>query len=345
MDRNDITALQQWFRVHQRDLPWRRVRTPYAVWISEVMLQQTQVATVVPYFERWMERLPTVKALAEAPLERVMKLWEGLGYYSRARHLHEGARMLVESFGGDLPSDPLLLKSVKGIGPYTLGAIRSFAFHQRAAALDTNGMRVLARYRALDKPLAAIHKALWSYAESILPEREPWLFNEALIELGATLCHKVPRCGECPLQKGCQACAKGLQREIPQKKMARKLTTLLRHLFLLMHGERLLVRQVEQGEVMAGLWEFPFLESDSMVLSQEALLAHLSGRFPCPLLYRGALDEVRHSFTRYRVRLFPYLIEVKDVTGDFSPYVWREGRALREEVSLSAGHRKVLEEL
>lgn len=198
-------ALVEWFNKQKRPLPWRKNPSPYAVWVSEVMLQQTQVAVVIPYFQRWMERFPTIQALAESSIEDAIKQWEGLGYYARAKNLHAGAKQVVANFDGELPSKVEALSRIKGLGPYTVGAIRAFAFHERSAAVDGNVLRFLTRYFAIEEDIAKIgtQKKITALAESLLPEKEPWVFAEALIEFGATVCKKAPLCFECPLNKSC----------------------------------------------------------------------------------------------------------------------------------------------
>lgn len=187
--RIDTSALHQWFREMNRPFPWRENPNPYRVWISEVMLQQTRASVVIPYFERWMELFPGPHVLARAPLEEVIKAWEGLGYYGRARHLHEGARQIVHQFNGLLPSKREQLEKIKGLGPYMVNAILSFAFHQRAAAVDGNVSRVLARHFMIEDDIArhATKKRIQAFADEVLDIKKPWITAEALIELGATL--------------------------------------------------------------------------------------------------------------------------------------------------------------
>jgi len=172
---DEIQALKRWFLEVQRDFPWREDPSPYRVWVSEVMLQQTRAEVVVPYFERWMARFPTVEVLAEAPLDEVIKLWEGLGYYSRARNLHQGAQQIVRDYGGKLPNSADKLKKIKGIGPYTVGAILSFAFHQKVPAVDGNVLRVMSRYQRIEEDIAKQKtvKMIGQRVAEILPEKEP----------------------------------------------------------------------------------------------------------------------------------------------------------------------------
>ena len=209
--------LKRWYKNHARDLPWRRTREPYHVWISEIMLQQTQVATVIPYFERFLKAFPTIKKLAAADEEKVLRLWEGLGYYRRARQLHKAAKQIVEKHAGKFPSRLEDVDALPGIGRYTRGAILSIAFEQREPILEANTIRLNARLLALEEDTSskASQNALWDFAEDILPTKDIGLFNQALMELGGAICTpKSPRCLLCPVASICPTRAAGLQAEI-----------------------------------------------------------------------------------------------------------------------------------
>jgi A/G-specific adenine glycosylase len=248
----------------RRDLPWRRTRDPYAIWVSEVMLQQTRVQTVIPYWERWMQRFPTVRALADAPLDDVLAAWAGLGYYSRARNLHKGAQAVREA---GLPSRAAELREVPGIGPYTAGAIASIAFGERAPLVDGNVARVLARVFGIahDIKSTAGAKALWQHAGelmSALPVKHaPGSLNQGLMELGATICTPTgPRCLVCPLSAMCVAAREGRQEDLPivaKRKKESELPVLARAALWLQHGDSIvLARRAPQG-LFGGLWELP----------------------------------------------------------------------------------------
>ena len=227
--------LHDWFCLNRRAFPWRENPTPYRVWVSEVMLQQTRASVVVSYFERWMALFPDVGALAAAPLEKVIKAWEGLGYYSRARNLHKGAKQIVETWGGVLPSERGQLESIHGLGPYTVGAILSFGFRQRAAAVDGNVTRVLSRYLLIEENVCKqpAKQKISRSAEALLDEREPWVTVEALIELGAMVCTPKPRCDACPLQKGCRAFREKKAEALPIKNGEKETTQLHRTVVLI----------------------------------------------------------------------------------------------------------------
>ncbi len=318
--------LKKWFLENGRELAFRKERTAYRVWVSEVMLQQTQASVVVPYFERWMEAFPTVEALASAPIEQVLKLWEGLGYYSRARNLHKGAQEIVRL--GAFPKD---LESISGIGPYTAGAIRSFAFKERAAAVDGNVLRVMSRFLGeggeIDKP--HVRKKLTEAVEAFLPEEEPWVAMEALIELGALVCQKRPKCSGCPLQGGCQAFRHGL--ELPKRSPRAKTIFLERTVAVIECEGFLFVKQGERGQVMADLYEFPYLEGNRVWTDFDLGLK---------LEYVKALPEEKHSFTKYRVTLYPHFLRAKMRSN--------EGWKKREELGklpFSSGHKRIYENL
>jgi A/G-specific adenine glycosylase len=256
-----INELKKWFSIHKRDLPWRENPSPYRVWVSEIMLQQTQASVVIPYFERWMTRFPTVESLASAPIEEVIKLWEGLGYYARARNLHQGARYVVEKHQGIIPNTAEQLAPIKGLGDYTIGALLSFAFHQRAAAVDGNVIRVLSRYLAIEEDVAKqpTLRKIRAEAQKMLPVEEPWIIVEALIELGATICQKKPKCSECPIRKGCQGFVKGIAQNLPYKSTKSETIALYRLVPIIEHEGCILIRKVGEGEIMSDLHEFPYL--------------------------------------------------------------------------------------
>lgn len=248
----------------RRDLPWRRTRDPYAIWVSEVMLQQTRVQTVIPYWERWMAKFPTVRALADAPLDDVLAAWAGLGYYSRARNLHAGAKAVRET---GLPGRASELRGVPGIGPYTAGAIASIAFGEKAPLVDGNVARVLARVFGIEHDIksTAGGKALWQHAGELmraLPDgHAPGALNQGLMELGATICTPTgPRCLVCPLAKHCRAAIEGRQDELPvvaKRKKTHELPVLARAaLWLEARGEIVLARRRAEG-LFGGLWELP----------------------------------------------------------------------------------------
>ncbi|KIL50806.1 DNA glycosylase [Jeotgalibacillus alimentarius] len=253
-----------WFEQEMRELPWRESRDPYRVWVSEIMLQQTRVDTVIPYYNRFMEQFPSVEALAYAPEEDVLKVWEGLGYYSRARNLQSAVREVHESYQGIVPDNLKEISSLKGVGPYTAGAILSIAYGKPEPAVDGNVMRVMSRILSIDDDIAkpASRKKFEAAVRAIIYEENPSYFNQALMELGAIVCTPTsPSCFLCPVQSHCTAFAEGTQHELPvkSKKKAAKTVELLTVIAENNKGKVLISRRPEQG-LLANMWEFPSFE-------------------------------------------------------------------------------------
>ncbi|MHA7965799.1 A/G-specific adenine glycosylase [Paenibacillus sp. CAU 1782] len=260
------TELLAWYRAQKRILPWRKNRDPYRIWVSEIMLQQTRVDTVIPYYLTFMEKFPTVNALAEAPEEEVLKCWEGLGYYSRARNLQAGAKMVMELYGGIIPDDKEAVSGLKGVGPYTSGAIMSIAFNRPEPAVDGNVMRVLSRFFCLEEDIAkpATRVGIEKLAAALIPEGAAGDFNQALMELGALICTpKSPGCLTCPVMEECEGRLAGRELELPIKTKAKPPRQEYRAAALIWgKGEnagKLLVRQREGKGLLAGMWELPHL--------------------------------------------------------------------------------------
>lgn len=252
--------LASWYRRGHRDLPWRRTRDPYAIWISEVMLQQTRVDTVIPRYTRWLARFPTVEALARASLDEVLEEWAGLGYYARARNLHAAARAVSERHGGHLPDDPAAIRALPGIGRYTAGAILSLAWHRREPILDGNVLRVLSRlFRLAGDPRAAAgQKALWTLAERMVEAGDPATINQAMMELGATVCApRDPSCASCPLSRVCAAHQAGDTGAFPAPSRATKVIAIDQvTVAIIRRGRMLLARRPPRG-MWGGLLEPP----------------------------------------------------------------------------------------
>ena len=246
-------------------LPWQKSKDPYAVWVSEIMLQQTQVTTVIDYYNRFMKKFPTIKALAHADEEEVMQLWSGLGYYRRARFLHEGAQMIMDEMEGHFPSDFDMMMKIPGIGRSTAGAIAAFSFSQKKAILDGNVKRVLARYFLINQwtGLPKTEKELWGYAESLLPNKNIDTYTQALMDLGATLCNKKPQCEVCPLKKTCLAFQKNKVHLVPVPRPQKKIPREFTHMVIIkLYDEVLLVKR-PQGGIWGGLWSLPQYENES----------------------------------------------------------------------------------
>ncbi|MEK3688692.1 A/G-specific adenine glycosylase [Paenibacillus sp. FSL R10-2736] len=256
--------LLEWYHGQKRDLPWRRHRNPYYIWISEIMLQQTRVDTVIPYFNRFIERFPTVESLADAPEEDVLKCWEGLGYYSRARNLQHAAKQVKEEYGGQVPNDRDAVFGLKGVGPYTAGAILSIAFNRPEPAVDGNVMRVLSRYFLIEDDIAKgpTRVKMERLAAELIPEGEASHFNQALMELGALICTpKSPRCLPCPVMEHCSARLAGCETSLPVKTKAKPPRPEERLAALIEgrggHAGRVLIRQRPSSGLLARMWELP----------------------------------------------------------------------------------------
>lgn len=302
-----IDALLGWYDANARALPWRTSREPYHIWISEVMLQQTQVATVIPYYERFLEAFPTVEALAAADQDQVNKRWEGLGYYSRAAHLKAAAEALVADHGGELPDTAGDLIRLPGIGPYTAGAIASIAFGERTPAVDGNVMRILSRFTADETPVNT-GKSRAHYtpiAANLLPAHRPGDFNQALMDLGAMICTpKAPNCPACPWQAYCAANKEALQGDLPkrEKKAPRKIEA--HTVFVLRYNNKVYVRRRPAKGLLAGLWEFPYLP---VHLSAGEAKAQLQEKGFCPTALRD-LGRAKHLFTHLEWRMQAYMV-------------------------------------
>ncbi|MET0341488.1 MAG: A/G-specific adenine glycosylase [Polyangiales bacterium] len=298
------SALLAWYDAHARDLPWRRTRDPYAIWVSEIMLQQTRVETVIPYFGRFLARFPSAQALAEAPLDDVLAVWSGLGYYRRARLLHAGAQAVVRDHAGELPRDALLRRALPGIGAYTAGAIGSIAFDLPEPIVDGNVARVLSRVLCIDTPLGerATERVLWQEAAELAVGERPGALNQALMELGARVCVPVnARCGVCPLRDACAAYAEGRvdALPVPAKKKAPKPVALVALVAEAKDGRLWLVRS--EGSLFGGLWGC-LLDEGKGPATARALSARsgLSGRLS------RKLGEVTHVLTHRRLTLEVY---------------------------------------
>lgn len=263
----------KWYQTAGRQLPWRQSRDPYRIWLSEIMLQQTTVAAVIPYFERFIAAFPDVKALAAAPLDDVLRLWEGLGYYSRARNLHRAAGLIVSEHGGQFPADAALLQKLPGIGRYTAGAIASFAFDLPAPIVEANTERLYARLLGLQQDVrsAAGQKQLWAFAESIVPNARPGDFNQSVMDLGARICTPTnPRCSDCPVSEYCGAFRLGLQHELPRKPPRASVTAIAELAVIpvrMQQGrQQFLLRRRAPGERWAGMWDAYREETQPQIL-------------------------------------------------------------------------------
>ena len=302
--------LLTWWDEGHADLPWRRTRDPYAIWISEIMLQQTQITTVIPYYERWLQRFPTVQELAAAPLADVLKLWEGLGYYSRARNLHAAAQMVAGEMDGVFPRSAAELLKLKGIGRYTAGAIASIAFAEAAPILDGNVIRVLSRIYDLpdDTTQGATKKQLWQMAEAIVPENRPGDFNQALMELGQTICvPKAPRCRDCPVAGLCLAQKRGTQLDRPVRPPRKRTPHYdVVAAIIWQDAETFLIAQRPLDGLLGGLWEFPGGKLEPGETALQALVREIEEELALTVTPGNHLVSVKHAYTHFRITLHAF---------------------------------------
>lgn len=327
--------LLRWYRASARDLPWRRTRDPYRIWVSEIMLQQTRVAAVLGYYARFLTAFPTVEALAAAPEERLMKLWEGLGYYSRARNLQKAARIVAES-GGRFPDTYEGLLALPGVGDYTASAIASAAFGKREAAVDGNVLRVVMRLTDCRDDIAdpKVKKIVRAQIQAIMPEaaEDIRVFNQATMELGATVCapNGPPRCLECPARDFCQGRLHGTAEDLPVKGAKKPRRVEERTVFLLLRQGRIALRKRPGTGLLAGLWEFPNVEG---ALDEAGASAVAEGWGLVPRQWESRLTA-RHIFTHVEWHMTGYTLEVAgDGPADFT---WTDAGGLKERAVPSA---------
>ena len=304
--------LLDWFDLNGRkNLPWQSEITPYRVWVSEIMLQQTQVATVIAYYERFMQRFPDVTNLARASTDEVLHLWTGLGYYARGRNLHKAAKLIVDQYNGRFPEDQQQLEALPGIGPSTAGAVRAIAMQQRGVILDGNVKRVLARFHAVTGHYseASVNKLLWQRAEEHTPTKRVDHYTQAIMDLGATLCvRSKPDCQACPLSRRCQALAEDRVQELPtKKKAAAKPIRQARFFVLRLPDNRVLLEQRQQSGLWGGLWNPP---ERGVEVSIEAFLRH-QGVAQQDVIATQNGERFRHTFSHFHLDIEPVYIDLK----------------------------------
>lgn len=343
-------SLLRWFDAHQRPLPWRRNRDPYRIWLSEVMLQQTTVAAVIPYFQRFLSEFPTLRALAAAPLPRVLKLWEGLGYYRRARHLHAAARIIVTEHDGKFPRDPRLADALPGVGRYIRGAVLSQAYELSLPIVEANSLRVLARLHAYrgDPRGSAGSRWLWTTAEAMLPRRRIGDFNQALMELGALICKPIPDCHACPLRKHCRAFAETLQHEIPPPKAAPRIESVREVAVVIRNDQSVLLGLLpHDAPRWAGFWVFPhgpIRDGESLAAAARRNAKSLTGLTIRP---GPEIVTITYAVTRFRHTLTALAATTRAAPRNSRHYARLEWFTIPrlEAIPISTPHRKILHAL
>ncbi len=295
-----------WYQSEKRDLPWRNTDDPYHILVSEFMLQQTQVKTVIPYYQRWLKSFPTTEALARAQEPQVLKHWEGLGYYSRARNLHRSARLMVQEFNGNVPDTWDEILKLPGVGRYTAGAVLSIAFNRNVPVLDGNVKRVLSRLFCLKEngATSASENRLWQVAEKLMPSRLPGAFNQALMELGATVClPQNPLCLLCPLNTTCQAKQKNVQGNFPPAKVKAPSKKIEVSAAVIHRNGKTYIQQRPQKGLMGGLWEFPGGKIEKGETPEDCLRREIEEELGVQIKIKEKILTIKHSYTQFRVTL------------------------------------------
>jgi len=343
--------LLDWYSLHARDLPWRNSDDPYHVWVSEIMLQQTRVAQAQPYFLRFLEAFPSVRHLATAELDEVLLLWEGLGYYSRARNLHRAARQIVNRFGSRFPTEEKDARQLAGVGPYTAAAVLSIAYGRPVAAIDGNVTRVLARYFAIEDPIdrSAAKREVSAAATALIDPDAPGAFNQAMMDLGATVCMPSnPSCNSCPLSIGCRARKRGLETSLPVSGSARSVP----HYDVAVgvipnaNGEILLTKRPEDA-LLGGLWEFPGAKCRDGETLENALRRGVSERVGIDVEPESEILSVRHAFSHFKITMHAFSCQTVDSGGvaeSPQPYRWID-RADMRSVALHRAARKIADHI
>ncbi|RJX31362.1 MAG: A/G-specific adenine glycosylase [Oxalobacter sp.] len=327
----------------RHNLPWQGTRDPYRIWLSEVMLQQTQVTTVIPYYTRFLERFPDVTSLAAAPVAEVMALWSGLGYYSRARNLHRCAQQVLADHGGNFPTDPALLEKLPGIGRSTASAIAVFASGAIAPILDGNVKRVLTRVFGIEgyPGEKSVEQTLWLLAESLLPEKNVEAYTQGLMDLGATLCSRTkPLCASCPMNALCVARATNRTSELPTRKATAPIPQRQVAMLVIVHRKQILLEQRPDAGIWGGLLSLPEVDSDELKRIRRAA-AKFGKVDACE-----ALSSFSHTFTHFKLQIHPYAISLKQrkPLDKSAPFAWHKLENL-EKLGLPAPVKKLLQKL
>jgi A/G-specific adenine glycosylase len=305
--------LINWYKKNARDLPWRKSKDPYHIWVSEIMLQQTRVDTVIPYYLRWLERFPTLEDLASASQDEVLSLWEGLGYYRRAINLHKAVKEVKNLYHNQVPKEAKTLQKLPGIGRYTAGAISSIAFDQFEAILDGNVRRVLTRLFNINTPLNETHteKKLWSLAEDLIPEDQPGQFNQALMELGALVCiPNNPNCADCPLNQECTAKRLGLQMQLPKKKLKPAIPHHQVTAAVFQRDGNVFLARRPLGGLLGGMWEYPGGKQKPDETLQGALEREIYEELNSNIFVGDLLGVFSHAYTHYKVTLHAFFCQL-----------------------------------
>lgn len=335
-----VEPLLDWYDAHARILPWREEPTAYRVWVSEIMLQQTRVEAVKPYYERFMKALPDVEALAQAKEETLLKLWEGLGYYNRVRNMNKAAIRIIEQHQGMIPDTYEELCALPGIGSYTAGAVASIAYKRSVPAVDGNVLRVISRIRLDERDILQerVKKSVWKDLNEIMPHDRPGDFNQALMELGATVCvpNGEPKCGECPWNSFCMAKARGCMADYPKKTPKKARTIEYKTILVLQDDQKTALRKRPSKGLLAGMYEFPWMEG---IQDEDKVLAYLK-EIGLQAIHIKRLEDSRHIFSHKEWHMTGYAIRVDELarTQDKSGLLFVEREAAQESYAIPAAY-------
>ncbi len=337
--------LLKWYDKHKRDLPWRKTKDPYHIWVSEIMLQQTTVNAVIPYFERWLKTYPTITKLAQTPIQEVLKSWQGLGYYNRARNLHKAVGLVVTNYGGKLPQEPDLVRALPGFGPYTTASVLSIAFDQPLVIIDANVRRLVMRLLSIQAHADTKQdKTIHDYLSKVIPSQRAGDFNQALMEMGALICRtKEPLCNICPLRKFCKAYLQGIQELIPtpKKKVIKDVDAVIA---IIEYKGKYLIQQRPSTGLLADLWEFPGGKVESRESTLNALKRELQEELGVNLTHHKHLFDVTHSYTQFRVKLKVFEVKVSPNPKVTKTRLWISKSNLNR-YPMPSGSAKILERL
>ncbi len=334
------TRLLRWFKKNERDLPWRETRDPYAIWVSEIMLQQTQVPTVIPYYEKFLKAFPTIRHLARVDLSKVLKTWEGLGYYSRARNLHRAAQMISEQLRGKMPDTLQGLLALPGIGRYTAGAILSIAYNKEAPILDGNVKRVLSRVFAIsgNPRQGQTEQRLWETSEMLIPQGRASAFNQALMDLGAMVCTpRGPRCLLCPLRDLCKARAAGIPEDYPSRLVKKKIPQVEAVAAVIRKDRKVLLQHRPPKGLLGGLWEFPNWRSDGNGRLRLRLKDRIRKELGMNVDVGESMGTFKQTFTHFKLTLHVFDCEAMDKKGKGR---WVPTKNL-DQLAMSRIHRRI----
>jgi A/G-specific adenine glycosylase len=330
----------KWYAQNKRDLPWRQTSDPYKIWLSEVMLQQTQVETVIPYYEKWLKHYPTIKSVALENIDNLLKIWEGLGYYSRCRNFHEAINDILKNHYGVIPRQIEIFKKLKGVGDYISGAVMSIAFNQTHIAVDGNHRRVIARVLGIKNRTPRNIKRIKTYLTKLVREGKPGIINQALMDMGSTICRpNSVICGHCPFHFSCKAFQSGNPIAFPQKIAKKKIPT--KHLVaaLVYHGDNILISKRPLKGLLGGLWELPNIEIVNGAKAEDLLKNKLENRYGFNIKVGQKLGVIYHAFTHFKMNVSLYNCQIKNHSSSPPTAKWVAFSDLNQYAFSKANHK------